>query len=541
MSRPSLSQIGILVVAALGAATTLRAQALRLEFDGTGGLDGAGFITALGDVDGDGADDFAIGAPYEPNSDGYVGVVRVRSGATGVVLHELRGGSSAQLFGFALASAGDVTGDGIEDLVVGDPFDDTFGASAGRYSVYSGADGSRYYTGTAGGFSLLGFSVAGLGDLDGDGSSEVAIASLGGEVVKVVDGNNGTYATFSGQPGGMFGFDVSAAGDVDADGVPDLIIGEHLFDAGGRNGVENGRALVYSGRTAALIWDLRGGGTWDHFGYSVDGIGDVDGDGHSDLLVGCYGDDTNGSEAGKATVFSGQTGLELYTLYGAAAGDRYGFWLAGVGDMDGDGTPDLAIAAPHAGFGRVTTCSGKDGTKFHDYDHSSDYEWGMVDGGDFDGDGDADLMLGNPNGGPGVSGRVEVYETSIAAWTNYGAGWAGTNGVPGIYPFADPVIGQDVSVKIENSLGATTTALLLLGLDDASVPTSKGGTILVTPFMTVVLVLGKHGTTLTDTLPDDPALCDLHVYLQALEVDPGASKGLSFTPGLDLTLGYDYP
>jgi hypothetical protein len=101
----------------------------------------------------------------------------------------------------------------------------------------------------------------------------------------------------------------------------------------------------------------------------------------------------------------------------------------------------------------------------------------------------------------------------------------------------DPVIGADMSVFLGNSLGADTLGLLFLGFDDASIPTSKGGTLLVTPFVTVPLGIPADGLTLTETLPDEPDLCDGELFLQAIELDDGASKGLSFTDGLLLHIG----
>jgi hypothetical protein len=128
------------------------------------------------------------------------------------------------------------------------------------------------------------------------------------------------------------------------------------------------------------------------------------------------------------------------------------------------------------------------------------------------------------------------------AWrANYGAGWPGKNGIPALTAQQDPEVGSAIDIDVGNSLGATTVGLLFVGLQSANAPTSKGGTILVVPLFSIVLSLPAAGITLSDTLPDDPALYFLDVYLQALEADSFASKGLSFTPGLQLHCGFDLP
>jgi hypothetical protein len=127
-----------------------------------------------------------------------------------------------------------------------------------------------------------------------------------------------------------------------------------------------------------------------------------------------------------------------------------------------------------------------------------------------------------------------------ASWSNYGAGFAGTNGIPSFTSSANPVLGTKITLAIGNSLGSDTAAFLIEGLNRASV-SFKQGTVLVDPFRDWILVLplsiSAAGTSLDFDIPDDESLCGLHVDSQVLEIDPGAAQGVSFTPGLELLLG----
>jgi Tol biopolymer transport system component len=125
-----------------------------------------------------------------------------------------------------------------------------------------------------------------------------------------------------------------------------------------------------------------------------------------------------------------------------------------------------------------------------------------------------------------------------ASWNNYGAGFPGTLGVPTLTAGADPVFGTTLTLDAGNSSGTWSDGLLLIGLQSASIPTSAGGTLLVDPVMELLFVLKPAGTSLSEYVPLDAELCGLSLYLQVLELDRGAAKGISFTPGLQLTVGH---
>jgi Tol biopolymer transport system component len=148
--------------------------------------------------------------------------------------------------------------------------------------------------------------------------------------------------------------------------------------------------------------------------------------------------------------------------------------------------------------------------------------------------GDSNLVPGDANGVSDVFLRAERVD---ATWSNYGAGFAGANGVPTFTSRADPVLGTTVTLDLGSSSKAASVAYVLIGYAEAFVPTRKGGDLLVEPSLTLVVPLPSAGTTIVADLEDDAALVGLRVYAQALEFDPGAAKGISFTPGLKLILG----
>ncbi len=124
-----------------------------------------------------------------------------------------------------------------------------------------------------------------------------------------------------------------------------------------------------------------------------------------------------------------------------------------------------------------------------------------------------------------------------ATWTNFGTGFDGRFGTPTITLDAPPRRSTRVSVQVGNSSGLYAASVVFVGFASASLPTSLGGTLLVDPFTSLFLPLTPLGGEISFTVPTDGELPGLHLYLQALEIDPWAAKGVSFTPGLDATIG----
>jgi len=204
------------------------------------------------------------------------------------VIREWDGEARGDQFGWIARNIGDVDGDGLADVVTSAPTHANGGPNAGRVYVYSSGTGALLWTA-------------------------------------------------DGRPGDQLGLGVEAAGDVDADGIPDVIAG-----APGA-----GRAFVYSGRDGRVILTLEARQPGEWFGREVGDLGDVDGDGHADVIVGGPRDDAGGENAGRAYVFSGRTGEPILTLTGEGVGDQFGSSAGGA--VSADGRVTLVVGAPNAG------------------------------------------------------------------------------------------------------------------------------------------------------------------------------------------------
>ncbi|MCP3939745.1 MAG: hypothetical protein GY708_30760, partial [Actinomycetia bacterium] len=223
---------------------------------------------------------------------------------------------------------------------------------------------------------LFGFSVAGIGDLDGDGKPDIAVgasdASLSGAVYVLLLNADGTVkaeqkisATTGGLIGpiglGVFGRSVAGVGDLDGDGIVDVAVGEYRDN--GNQGAVHVLFLNADGTVKAeqKISSIAGGltgplGSADRFGTSVAGVGDLDGDGIIDIAVGALYDDGGGSDRGAAYVlFLNADGTvkaeqKISSVTGGLTGpldngDNFGVSVAGIGDLDGDGTVGLILGA----------------------------------------------------------------------------------------------------------------------------------------------------------------------------------------------------
>lgn len=125
----------------------------------------------------------------------------------------------------------------------------------------------------------------------------------------------------------------------------------------------------------------------------------------------------------------------------------------------------------------------------------------------------------------------------IAASSNYGIGHAGTLGIPSLTSSAAPVLGTSIDLLVGNSAGAATLGALMFGYEDVSIPSGLGGDILTLPLLTISLPISNVGASVPLAVPNDPFFCGGILYLQSVQLDSGASHGLSFSPGLELVGG----
>ncbi|RNC80339.1 MAG: hypothetical protein ED559_00540 [Phycisphaera sp.] len=268
--------------------------------------------------------------------------------------------------------------------------------------------------------------VSDAGDVNNDGTGDVIIRmgddGNGNDVVAIISGATGSpLYTYAEPAGTAFGDSVSGAGDVNNDGFDDFIIG--ALDNTGFPA--SGTPSVYSGATGSVIHTFSGDDPnnpfGDFFGAAVSGAGDVNNDGFDDVIIGAFSDDTNGVASGRAYVFSGATGQELYSFFGVNAFDAFGDSLGGVGDVNNDGFDDFAIVAPNEEVnneteGRTRVYSGATGAVLYTIPGGPGLGAmsSVSDAGDVNNDGTGDFILGF-TGNSQIEGTARVYSGATGA------------------------------------------------------------------------------------------------------------------------------
>jgi hypothetical protein len=380
------------------------------------GSDGGEFgsaIATIGDIDGDGVEDLLVGERfYSDASFTNAGRARVYSGRTGVLVRTHVGNADDENLGHAVGRIGDLDGDHVPDYLVGVP-----GLSNGMGAVYaySGATGALFRTFSS--FGQLhrdGSSLAELGDVDGDGLDDVAVGGQNPDHVDVWSGTGSPlYGLYDPNPS-AFGWSIARCGDIDKDGAPDFVIGAPYFGSGF---FPPGRVFVKSGKTGLpIMWF--DGGQGDLLGWSVASLGDINGDGFDDVAAGAPFALSSGDRTGYVRVFSGKDHTVLRTTYGFAK-DDLGESLASLGDINHDGVPDCiaGAGADASQRGAARIISGRDGAIVYSFVGTDNGLFvnrrlgQAVAGGDFNHDGIADVVIADPSYGkePASHGDPETH------------------------------------------------------------------------------------------------------------------------------------
>ncbi len=331
-------------------------------------------VASAGDVNADGYDDVIIGIPggiFTFGGEGQVYVVYGAGTTSAISITSLWGTpQSGANFGASVSGAEDVNGDGFDDVIVGAPFFFETQTHEGFAYVFHGSSTGIITTAAqtlklGQRMAYFGQRVAGLGDVNADGFSDVAVSAPdydGGEI------NEGKVFVYLGSPSGIssiaswtaesnqagakFGSSIASAGDINGDGIRELLVGAGLYDNGE---TDEGRVFLYLGSAAGLnlnsIWSADSNQANAHFGTSVSSAGDVNGDGHDDVIVGAPDWESSTPELGegRASLFlGGGFGLGSTSAWSSesnVSSSYFGRSVASAGDVNNDGFDDVIIGA----------------------------------------------------------------------------------------------------------------------------------------------------------------------------------------------------
>ena len=404
-----------------------------------------GVVAGAGDVNGDGYADVIVGAPGFTNGEANEGRVAVylgsAAGLSATPVFTAEGNQATAAFGAAVAGAGDVNGDGFSDVLIGAPnFDNPEINEGGAFVFFGSAAGPAGAPWTAESnqaSALLGSSVAGAGDVNGDGYSDVLVgipywdqgATTDRGQVLVYHGSltgppaapNRTLTPPTPQASARFGQALAGAGDVNGDGYSDVLVGSPGYDNGPT--VDAGRGELFLGGVGGVsftaVWTQTGPQFGGGFGQSVAGAGDVNADGYADWLVGEPYRDGGAADSGQVTLYQGSAtpaSPSAQALSGPPqANARHGMGVASAGDVNGDGLADVLLGADGyqntlseegratLHFGTVTALlTSTPVWSYESNTYGGRLGWSVASAGDVNGDGYSDVAVGMPRAGPGT-------------------------------------------------------------------------------------------------------------------------------------------
>jgi len=545
-------------------------------------------VGAAGDVNGDGFSDVIIGATDFDNGQDSEGRAFVYHGSASVLDMTLNwtaeGNQSFAFFGSAVATAGDVNGDGFDDVIIAAPGYDNVQSNEGRAFVYHGSSGGlpaspAWTTETnqnnAGVFDL---AVATAGDVNGDGFSDVIVGAPQYDNGQPDEGRAYVYhGSSSGlastpawtkeinQNSAWFGRSVATAGDVNGDGFSDVIVGAPLFD---NVEVNEGSAFVYLGSSSGLgsspSWTGESINQGSNVGYSVASAGDVNGDGFGDVLVGAFLSDNGETDEGRAFMYlgssSGLANSPIWTEESDQTNGLFGISVGTAGDVNGDGFSDIVVGA--SGVDNIETdegvayvyhgsasglASANPWTAESDV-NGSQFGYSVAPAQDVNGDGYSDVIVGAYafDNGLGVVGRVFVYHGSSAglslspSWTEdgtqvgalfgYSVSTAGDVNKDG---YSDVIIG---SVQFSNGQNLEGRADVYHGSSMGLDPSPAWGVEGEKPnagFGNSVATAGDvNGDGFSDVIVGAPGYTNGQAQEGRVYVYHGSSSGLSSTPSI---------
>lgn len=452
----------------MGSAAGLSTSAAWTWSGGQGGAQCGWACSTAGDVNADGYSDVLIGEPLWDNGQTNEGRALLflgsASGLGPAPAWTKEGDQAEARCGHSVATAGDVNADGYSDILIGAPLYDDGQSNEGVVFLHSGSAAGVIAPPTAvlqrdQANAEFGSSVSAAGDVNRDGFSDILVGAPLYDQTQVDEGAfcvyHGSAAGISGNPppngtrfrsqaGAQLGRSVSFAGDVNGDGYADVVVGSPFYSG---SLAQQGQALMYrggpTGITASPAWTHNGGQAGAQAGASVAGLGDANGDGYADVVIGIplYANGQIGE--GLVRVFQGTAGLAGLSLTanwskeGAQTGAGAGSWVAPAGDVNGDGLADLAFGAPamdngeldegvvmvHHGAAGLPSTTALWGVE-------SDQDQAMLGtcvtrAGDVNGDGFSDVLIGAPqfSNGQTREGRATLHlgaatgPSSTPAWT----------------------------------------------------------------------------------------------------------------------------
>ena len=498
---------------------------------GTYGLGSS--LAFVGDLDGDGHDDWVATL-----NDGGARL-RFVSGAFGVTLFEV--GYPGQCCG-PLAAVGDLNGDGLGDVLVGEP--DSSWAVGEPARVFSGADGAVLLTLVPPQNTEFARAVSGAGDLDRDGVPDLLVGSPGDSFTSGVQTREGALSVFSGADGHLLwivigqgtnwalGWGVADLGDVNGDGFHDYAAGAPGAPVGPSIW---GTVRVYSGFNTGLIYqvDAPAGTSGNYFGRWLAAVGDLDGDGINDFAASMPYIEGDFISVGNVRAFSGATGTQLFSADGDSKLFKQGFSLAGCEDWDGDGLPEVLAGCAGSELHpvRARVLSGLTGAVLEELVTAEPtgfvgYALGesCATGGDLDADGRGDILTGNTHYlvGSDMIGRVQAFSGDPDDYAPPTLTATGT--LQPSSPVAFDIAGGD----------AFAPAALVVGLSRLDAP-FKGGVLVPFPDKLFLFPLSGAGAMHVATTWPASLPFGLPIWMQAWIKDP-ADGPVGFVASASLLL-----